>query len=269
MADDSHSTKLPKMAAGQRYGQLVAICHSDGKYAIARWLFKCDCGNYYTARCCHVRAGKTKSCGHWRLDRPPRKRPKPRPNGRHGPNVRTERRRAAKEQGLQWYDPGKPCKRGHLSVRSVANGQCRECKRIAFLELPSDDYERYKMLARSRNSSNPELRKKKSVYGSAWKKANKEAVNTYSRNRRTRIKGQEGSHSVADITDIRRLQKDRCAMPECRCNLRGKGHVDHITPIASGGSNYRSNLQLLCAPCNYTKATHDMFVLAKRSGRLL
>jgi len=34
-------------------------------------------------------------------------------------------------------------------------------------------------------------------------------------------------------------------------------HIDHIVPLAKGGTNDESNLQALCAPCNLAKGTQD------------
>lgn len=44
----------------------------------------------------------------------------------------------------------------------------------------------------------------------------------------------------------------RCA----KCHVVGPKdsvHVDHITPLARGGSNDRTNLQVLCRSCNLSK----------------
>jgi len=53
---------------------------------------------------------------------------------------------------------------------------------------------------------------------------------------------------------IRPLILDRDGA-RCRYCGRTDGplHIDHITPIARGGSNELANLQVLCAPCNRAK----------------
>lgn len=51
------------MAAGQRYGRLIAIEHADGSAELSRWRFRCDCGSETVAYATNVRAGRTKGCG--------------------------------------------------------------------------------------------------------------------------------------------------------------------------------------------------------------
>ncbi len=61
MADN---TILPKMASGQRYGRLTAICFEDrGVRGAARWKFRCDCGSDVVVYANRARTGSTKSCG--------------------------------------------------------------------------------------------------------------------------------------------------------------------------------------------------------------
>jgi len=88
-----------------------------------------------------------------------------------------------------------------------------------------------------------------------WRKMNAEANKQHSRtstsNRRARLKNVEGVHTVTDIKQLFYSQKGYCAA--CQTTLEGGFHVDHMEPISRGGSNWPSNLQLLCAPCNQTK----------------
>lgn len=112
------------------------------------------------------------------------------------------------------------------------------------------------------------------IKNSVWKSANLERVALYTRNRRARIKNIGGQHSIEDIIDILKLQKNRCA--ECGCKIafnptegEKKIHVDHIMPVHLGGSNGRKNIQCLCGSCNVKKhATHPLD-WAKKKGRLL
>lgn len=61
--DLAQVTGKDKLAAGQRYGSLVAISRVWVKSSKPMWLFQCDCGKEHTARGTHVRGGRITSCG--------------------------------------------------------------------------------------------------------------------------------------------------------------------------------------------------------------
>jgi 5-methylcytosine-specific restriction endonuclease McrA len=69
------------------------------------------------------------------------------------------------------------------------------------------------------------------------------------------------------IKELRIQQKNRCAY--CRVKLGKTVHIDHILPYALGGSNGRSNLQLTCADCNFSKNRRHPIDFAQSLGRLL
>ncbi len=75
-----------------------------------------------------------------------------------------------------------------------------------------------------------------------------------------------GRHSKADIAEIMQMQKRRCAY--CKTRL-DEYHVDHINPISKGGPNVRTNLQILCPPCNCKKNAKDPIDHARSLGMLL
>ena len=100
-----------------------------------------------------------------------------------------------------------------------------------------------------------------------WNAANPEATRSRGRNYRARFKGAEGSHTGDDIKALFVNQRGRCVY--CGVKL-GKGyHVDHITPLAKGGSNWPSNLQLTCNKCNNQKRATDPVEYARRIGLLI
>lgn len=64
MAGPSPTRKHPPMAAGQRYGRLVAIRFlRRDKHHNFTWLFQCDCGREHEAVIGSVRFGAIQSCG--------------------------------------------------------------------------------------------------------------------------------------------------------------------------------------------------------------
>jgi 5-methylcytosine-specific restriction endonuclease McrA len=102
-----------------------------------------------------------------------------------------------------------------------------------------------------------------------WAKDNRPLLRIHEKRRRDRKRGASGKHTFADIQDIGRMQGWQCANPLCRIPVRDGYHVDHIVPIALGGSNGRRNIQLLCAPCNQSKHALDPIEWAQTQGLLL
>lgn len=131
---------------------------------------------------------------------------------------------------------------------------CREQKRLARLLNPEREKETSRRARRKRMANQPEIVR-------AEKSAQKAA-------RRAKQFQSGGSHTPSDVQDIRRLQKNRCAL--CAINLRRiKSHVDHIMPLALGGSNGRRNLQILCEACNLSKGAKHPIVFANSLGLLV
>lgn len=84
-----------------------------------------------------------------------------------------------------------------------------------------------------------------------WRKEHPERVQVWVRNRRAKLKGSNGTHSLTDICSLLKSQNGQCVY--CRADIRESFQVDHIMPVSKGGSNDPSNLQLLCKSCNLLK----------------
>lgn len=101
-----------------------------------------------------------------------------------------------------------------------------------------------------------------------WKRENRLAGAIHAQTRRARKVSVGGTFTKADVETLQIQQRNKCAAPWCRRPLE-KFHVDHIVPLALGGSNDRLNLQLLCPLCNVQKGYRDPIVHAQRMGCLL
>lgn len=112
---------------------------------------------------------------------------------------------------------------------------------------------------KNRDAYNAKLRK--------WRKENPDKVQVWVRNRRARVKGLIGSHTIQDILDLMKSQKGLCVY--CRCDIKKKYQVDHITPVSAGGRNDKQNLQLLCKQCNLDKRAKDPAQFAQERGLLV
>lgn len=118
-------------------------------------------------------------------------------------------------------------------------------------------YERHKVKRREYQSRyRRENREKVRAYQRAYREANEERERERSRvnvwRRLARKANAEGSHTAGDILDLLESQDGLCAY--CECALDESYHVDHMTPLSRGGSDYPENLAITCPDCNLRKS---------------
>lgn len=204
-------------------------------------------------------------------------------------------RQEARTHGLSWYFL-KPCMHEHSAKRLISNKVCLECHRIRRAALRVSDpvrvkrakaasYVRHRDAVKAKvmtyTASNPEKvyqRRRKHRQANKeqlaatikeWSKANRPLLRTHERNRRDRKRGAEGSHTFAQIQAMAVRQGFLCANPVCRISIRNGWHEDHIMPIALGGSNWITNIQLLCPHCNQSKHARHPIDWARMNGLLV
>jgi 5-methylcytosine-specific restriction endonuclease McrA len=117
---------------------------------------------------------------------------------------------------------------------------------------------------RARYAANPEQERLANL---RWSAANPEAQRIFKHTRRARERNAGGVWTAEDIDRIGRAQKGKCA--SCGKRIKKHFHVDHIQPLAKGGTNWPNNLQLLCPPCNLSKNARDPIEYAQSNGLLL
>jgi 5-methylcytosine-specific restriction endonuclease McrA len=183
---------------------------------------------------------------------------------------------SARSAGLTRYFTGVPCKHGHVAERFVGNRQCVECGRdhnarfYAGRQAEQQDRSReyYRANKDARCDYGKSNRDKTRRAVAKWTKANPDKKRAVENTRRARRYAAGGTYSASDIAEILKDQRGRCAY--CPTVLtRTNRHIDHITALASGGTNHRRNLQMLCQPCNSSKGARDPIVFAQSIGRLL
>lgn len=156
---------------------------------------------------------------------------------------------------------------------------CKECSKLRVLEWrnrnPHKQAEWYRENSeKARRTSvkwkgaNPVLHRRKV---DEWQKANKEKVREIGRRayhaRRARKLATEGKLSVGLKDRLFGLQRGKCAC--CGLPLGNDYHLDHIMPLALGGTNTDDNIQLLRAACNMQKRAKHPVDFMRQRGFLL
>jgi 5-methylcytosine-specific restriction endonuclease McrA len=172
---------------------------------------------------------------------------------------------AAREAGAIHYSTGAPCKHGH-DLRFTANGICVECAAERQRKYHSARPGLHAEIARKYRAKDPTSHRKAA---SKWAKknptrvaANRDAcmarnpdlwrkrMVVYVQNRNARKRANGGEFTEADIALVAEEQGALCA----GCSEAKPLEVDHVVPVAAGGHNGPSNLQLLCRRCNASKS---------------
>lgn len=198
-------------------------------------------------------------------------------------------RAEAKAAGLKRYFNGKACKQGHVAENYIGGG-CVVCRDIGRAAYDAANRERINSERKAKRAANPEKaraivtkyrkanreitnassakwRERNADHERQYRIANRDNSNARSRGRRAQKRAAEGHHTKEDIQTIHTAQGGKCAC--CKTKVGKRYHVDHIQPLARGGSNWPSNLQILCPTCNISKGARDPVDFMQSRGMLL
>jgi len=101
-----------------------------------------------------------------------------------------------------------------------------------------------------------------------WSAENSEKRRINEHTRRARKREITGKLSTSISEKLFKLQQGKCACG-CKQPLGDGFHLDHIMPLALGGSNTDDNVQLLTATCNQQKHKKHPIDFMQQRGFLL
>jgi 5-methylcytosine-specific restriction endonuclease McrA len=148
------------------------------------------------------------------------------------------------------------------SITGRLIGECKTCRTTAALAYAQAHPKQRRQIGRRYNTQNPDVYR-------AWRRANPQRVRAikhrynsthpeqlkaWDHRRKARVRGAGGSFTGAEWRALKAQYDHRCLMcgrqePEIKLS------VDHVVPVALGGSNDASNIQPLCLFCNQSKHT--------------
>ena len=103
----------------------------------------------------------------------------------------------------------------------------------------------------------------------AWRRSNKDKVRAFDINKRAKRKAAvsvtQKPASAADVVNVLKSAKGKCYY----CGLKRKLTIDHIIPLARGGTHEKCNLVAACGACNSSKGARDPIKFAQSHGLLL
>lgn len=145
--------------------------------------------------------------------------------------------------------------------RAKWESENQEKVRIRKLNWATNNKDKMCVASAKYRSENPE---KVKLSLKIWRDMNQEVCRIHYQNRRAR-KLMNGGVLSADIEQrLLSLQRGRCACG-CKQPLGDDYHLDHIMPLALGGSNTDDNIQLLRSKCNLQKhAKHPADFMRQR-----
>lgn len=155
---------------------------------------------------------------------------------------------AAKKAGAQFYFTARPCKRGHITRRFTTNGTCVDCGVVQVRESYRANREAIQKRRNASRAANPDPTRA-AARARYW--ADHAAGTAANQRKRAKRAGVDSTLTADDIRSIIAEQNGLCA----HCKQIVKLTVDHIIPLSKLGPNIRTNVQMLCLPCNSQKGS--------------
>lgn len=170
----------------------------------------------------------------------------------------------ARALGTKQYFTGNPCPKGHVCPRFTSNQGCQLCLNLQSAQWLEKNQDYNKARCSSWAKNNPEKNRARSF---RWYHANPDKARTSSREsyrkhpqskkfsarkRRAKLKRAQGEHTPQDIVKLYIWQRGKCYW--CKKRLPPKFHIDHMFPLALGGTDDLGNLCLACPNCNLHKS---------------
>ena len=138
----------------------------------------------------------------------------------------------------------------HKDGRCGLEAVCNKCKAARDKKYREENKEKVSLRHKKYREENPE---KIAETAKKWQEDHPERMASYRAKRRAIKASLPGHYTASEFTAICEKYNNRCLC----CGKKSKLAADHVIPITwPGSTNYISNLQPLCGPCNSSKGNH-------------
>lgn len=171
----------------------------------------------------------------------------------------------------------KPCTKARSKAWAAANPEKRKASVAKWVKA---NPEKAKEIIANWEAQNPERVSERKIrwvmanperaksISATWAKENPEKNRIKSHNRRARLRVNGGELSSDIYQRLMQLQRGKCACG-CKQPLGADYHLDHIMPVALGGTNEDANTQLLRGVCNRQKSAKHPVAFMQSRGYLI
>lgn len=166
-----------------------------------------------------------------------------------------------KENWANYYQLNKVRLLNRSHIYAIKNNETLTKRRAIYWDINKEKLKLKSAEWRARNTLHLKIRKSK------WDLENKDLATIYRQNRRARVNNYGGVLSTGIRLKLFKNQRGLC--PCCNEPLGKNYHLDHIMPLALGGSNTDENVQLLRAKCNLQKHIKHPVDFMQERGFLL
>jgi 5-methylcytosine-specific restriction endonuclease McrA len=180
----------------------------------------------------------------------------------------------ARAVGARFYCSLVPCKAGHDSPRYASDRTCVACRAAPAVRIAARDRSR-RWHAENRDAANQTRRlwyKQNRTHElermAGWARKNPEKRQVLRKRRRAAKLGSVKHYTHAQLVTLWTNIGGKCACCAVKITLKTR-QIDHIIPLAGGGSNEISNIQFLCGPCNKSKGARDPITFMQSRGLLV
>jgi len=163
-----------------------------------------------------------------------------------------------REYKKKWYEEHKEERKAYMEIYRREHKEEIKAYNKKYDKKYNQEHKEGKKAYNKKYNQRLENKEKRKAYGKKWHKEHPEEKKASNHKRRARKKGNGGSYTKEEITQLRKETKGICLGYNREPHFVGDKNleIEHIIALANGGTNEIENIQLMCGSCNRNKGTN-------------